>query len=191
MSSGVLTCGSTNAGTFSVIVSNSEGSVTSQVALLTVSSSSVGVIAQWNFNSITPDGVLTTGSTSPSTGSGTASLLTGTTSTFATGDTNSDPAGGTDGTTILWDLTDPAQSRPFGSPLSSHTGPLNFMAFSRDGHTLATGSGSVVLWDLTNLDNLRDHAVQQACSITGGGPWPASRFPDKQVVVNLRHCLLV
>lgn len=76
----------TDAGAYSVIVTNSVGSVTSKVATLTVSTSAAGVIAQWNFNGST---------TAPSTGSGTASLAGGATATFAGGDTVRDPAGST------------------------------------------------------------------------------------------------
>ncbi|GIW75459.1 MAG: hypothetical protein KatS3mg104_0522 [Phycisphaerae bacterium] len=56
-------------------------------------------ITQWNFNSPTPDGNTSTGTTSPSTGSGTATLIGGTTATFASGDASggsSDPATGDD-----------------------------------------------------------------------------------------------
>lgn len=86
----------TNAGSYSVVITNSVGSVTSAVAVLTVVSGTSGVIAQWNFNSAPPDGSTTTGTTSPSVGSGTATLVGGSTATFATGDTTLDPAGSTD-----------------------------------------------------------------------------------------------
>jgi len=49
------------------------------------SSSSAGVITQWTFNSIAPDASTSTGTTSPSTGSGTLALIGSTTSTFAGG----------------------------------------------------------------------------------------------------------
>lgn len=55
-------------------------------------SSQAAVITQWNFNSTSPDGTSTTGSTDPSTGVGVASLIGGTTSTFASGVGGSDPA---------------------------------------------------------------------------------------------------
>lgn len=44
-------------------------------------------------------------------------------------------------------------------------------AFSPDGRTLAVSAdnGNVNLWDLTDLNQVRDHAVQRACSITHGG----------------------
>ena len=57
---------------YSVVVSNYAGSVTSSVAVLTVNSTPPGIIAQWNFNSVPADGSTTTGSTSPSIGTGTA-----------------------------------------------------------------------------------------------------------------------
>lgn len=86
-----------DAGNYTVVVTNSGGSVTSAVAVLTVNPPATGnIIAQWNFNSVPADGVTTTGSTTPSIGSGTASLTGGTTATFATGDTVLDPAGNTD-----------------------------------------------------------------------------------------------
>jgi endonuclease/exonuclease/phosphatase family metal-dependent hydrolase len=88
----------TNAGAYSVIVSNSVGSVTSQVATLTVSIgiSPTNIVAQWNFNSASPDANTTTGSTLPSIGAGTASLIGGVTATFAGGDASLDVGGGTD-----------------------------------------------------------------------------------------------
>lgn len=50
------------------------------------------VIAQWNFNSNPADGSSSTGSTTPSIGSGTVSLTGGTTATFASGTGSSDTA---------------------------------------------------------------------------------------------------
>src|SRR5688572_16990501 len=50
------------------------------------------VIAQWNFNSVPPDGSFSSGSTNPSTGSGALFMVGATTYTFATGHTT-DPAG--------------------------------------------------------------------------------------------------
>jgi endonuclease/exonuclease/phosphatase family metal-dependent hydrolase len=86
----------TNAGNYSVVITNITGSVTSSAAPLMVLFTNPVVFAQWNFNSITPDGNTTTGTTTPSTGMGTAALVNGTTATFATGDTTLDPAGSTD-----------------------------------------------------------------------------------------------
>ena len=86
----------TNAGNYSVVITNLAGSVTSSIAVLSLITTQAVVIAQWNFNSATPDGSTATGTTVPSFGGGTASLIGGTTATFATGDTTFDPAGSTD-----------------------------------------------------------------------------------------------
>jgi len=85
-----------DAGNYSVVVSNYAGSITSAVAVLTVNVTPPGVIAQWNFNSTVPDALTSTGVSTPSVGSGTASLVGGATATFAGGDSALDPAGSTD-----------------------------------------------------------------------------------------------
>jgi hypothetical protein len=57
------------------------------------------VVTQWNFNSTVADGNTATGVITPVIGSGIASLIGGTTSTFASGDAgggSSDPASGDD-----------------------------------------------------------------------------------------------
>jgi hypothetical protein len=67
--------------------------------LALASTTHAATIAQWNFNSTTPDGNVATGILTPNIGSGTATLVGGTTSTFASGDTSggsSDPATGDD-----------------------------------------------------------------------------------------------
>jgi endonuclease/exonuclease/phosphatase family metal-dependent hydrolase len=88
-----------DAGNYTVVITNIAGAVTSApAALAVIASNQLSVIAQWNFNSTTPDASTSTGSTTPSTGSGTASLVGGTTATFATGDTTFDPVGSTDNT---------------------------------------------------------------------------------------------
>jgi endonuclease/exonuclease/phosphatase family metal-dependent hydrolase len=85
-----------DAGNYSVVVTNSYGSATSLVAVLTFSSSPSGDFARWDFNSTNPDGTPTTGTLNPALGSGTASYVGGVTGTFATGslaDTNADNSG--------------------------------------------------------------------------------------------------
>src|SRR5882672_1087872 len=60
-----------------------------------LSSAAADVIAQWNFNSVPSDASTSTGTNRPSVGLGTASLVGGTTATYAAGSTN-DPATTTD-----------------------------------------------------------------------------------------------
>jgi endonuclease/exonuclease/phosphatase family metal-dependent hydrolase len=89
----------TNAGNYSVVITNIAGSATSSAALLTVLFTNPAVFAQWNFNSVPGDNNTGTGTTAPSVGSGTASMVGGVTANgtgFATGDTFFDPAGSTD-----------------------------------------------------------------------------------------------
>ena len=66
-----------DAGNYSVVATNIAGSVTSSVVALTVNADNSGIIAQWNFNSVPPDAATGTGTTNPSTGSGTASVVGG------------------------------------------------------------------------------------------------------------------
>lgn len=71
----------------------------SLLALLTSGMAQAAVVTQWNFNSPTADGNTGTGTLLTAIGTGTASLVGGTTSTFASGDASggsSDPAVGDD-----------------------------------------------------------------------------------------------
>jgi WD40 repeat protein len=76
------------------------------------------------------------------------------------------------GETTLWDLTDRAQPRRLGQSLR-YGGGIDAVAFLADGRTLATADDyGVALWDLTDLHNLQDHAVEHACMRTGHGLSP-------------------
>ncbi|MGH3940405.1 MAG: WD40 repeat domain-containing protein [Pseudonocardiaceae bacterium] len=72
---------------------------------------------------------------------------------------------------ILWDLSDRAQPRRLGNPLTDHTSPVKSVDFAPDGRILATASfdNTAILWDLTGLNDLLDHVVERACAIAPGG----------------------
>ena len=84
------------------------------------------------------------------------------------GPTLATSSGDSDDGTILWNLGDPAQPRRMEPPLAEKG---SVVAFSPNGLTLAAGrgDGGIILWDLTALNNLRDHATERGCAITGGG----------------------
>ncbi len=47
-------------------------------------------------------------------------------------------------------------------------GASDVMFFS-DGNTLAARGDTTILWDVSGLNNFRDHAIERACTVTGGG----------------------
>jgi WD40 repeat protein/transcriptional regulator with XRE-family HTH domain len=85
------------------------------------------------------------------------------------GHTLADSDGG--GTIQLWDVTDPAHSRPLGEALlglGHHGETVDSLAFSPDGHTLAGGDntiGKVWRWDVADPMHLRPIGP----ILTGGG----------------------
>lgn len=100
--------------------------------------------------------------------------------------------GGEDGNVILWDITDPRVARRIGAPLheevvidplSGHANWIQALAFRPDGRVLATASedGSVTLWNLGGIVDLRHELQQDACSMSGAGLRPdqwARYIPD-------------
>jgi len=98
-----------NAGNYSVVVTNISGAATSAPALLAVLvPSQTSIIAQWNFNSVTPDASTSSGTTMPSTGAGTASAVGGVSPSFVGGSANDPASSGTDNS--AWTTTGyPAQ----------------------------------------------------------------------------------
>jgi hypothetical protein len=79
---------------------------------------------------------------------------------------------GIDNVVTLWDLTDLSRPTRRGPPLTDYTGPVVSMAFSPDGHTLATASiendNTIILWDLT------DPARPTRRTLAGHTNWPSS-----------------
>jgi hypothetical protein len=107
------------------------------------------IITQWTFNSPTPDGNTATGTTDPAIGSGTASLVGGTTATFASGDAgtgSSDPATGDDS---AWNTTTYApqgtQDRQRGAQFAVSTVGYQNIRFSFDLRHSNTAANTVAL----------------------------------------------
>ena len=73
--------------------------------------------------------------------------------------------------TALWDMTDPARPIRVGLPfLSTGTGAYD-LAIAVDGRTMAVGdrAGTIGIWDLSGLNDRRQHALEQACAFAGAG----------------------
>jgi WD40 repeat protein len=77
--------------------------------------------------------------------------------------------GSFDRTVALWDVTDPARPA-LRATVAGHTDAVRSVAFSPDGHTFATGGSDqqVLLWNVDELRDLTDHAVDRACALLGG-----------------------
>jgi len=74
----------------------------------------------------------------------------------------------TDVAAIVWDISDRAHPHRLQT-LSGHTGPVNAVEISPDGHTVITGSKRIVLWDITQVANMVSNPGDQACMITKRG----------------------
>lgn len=139
-------------GDYSALVTNIAGSVLSSNATLTVNSSTPAIIAQWNFNSITPDANVATGNTTPSTGSGTAALIGGTTATFATGSGTDPTSSGNDNSG--WNTTSypaaTANNKTAGVQFNVSTAGKENIAVSWDERVSNTGSKYMRLQYTTN-----------------------------------------
>ncbi len=91
-----------NQGSYSVVIGNVNGNyTTSSVATLSLLATPATSIARWDFNATN---ILDVTAPAPSSGSGTASLVNGTTATFNSG-TYSDPAGAPGAANIGWNTT--------------------------------------------------------------------------------------
>ncbi len=128
--------------------------ICASTAFLATSASAV-TITQWDFNSVVPDGNTSTGSTGPSLGTGSASLIGGATASFASGNSeggSSDPNSGDDS---AWNLsTWPAQGT--GSGTRGARFALSTIGFQN----------IVVTWDQRN-SNTAPNALQLQYTLDG------------------------
>jgi endonuclease/exonuclease/phosphatase family metal-dependent hydrolase len=158
-------------GYYSVVVTNFVGSVTSSAAALTVLFTNPVVFAQWNFNSVPADATTTTGTTAPSIGSGTATLVGGVTTNnpgFATGDTALDPAPSGDNT--AWNTT--------GYPASGN----NKTAGAQFAVSTAGKQNIVISWGLRSSNTGGKYFRLQYSTNSGAG---FADFPAAVTVTNV------
>lgn len=122
-------------------------------------SAGADIITQWNFNSSPADANTATGTTTPNIGTGTLSLLGGTTATFASGDASggsTDPAAGDDSGYNL--TTFAAQGTESGlRGLGAATGTTGFQDI-------------VITWD-QRYSNTSSRWTQFEYTIDGGMSW--------------------
>ncbi|WP_051830155.1 MULTISPECIES: WD40 repeat domain-containing protein [Streptomyces] len=84
--------------------------------------------------------------------------------------------GVTDGTVRLWNVSDHSRPALLGQPLSGYTSPVRAMAFSPDGHILATAGTSVRLWRVT--DPAHPTAIGQPMAIAAAELTSLAFTPD-------------
>jgi len=139
----------------------------------------MATITQWNFNSPTPDANTSTGTTAPAIGTGTATLVGGTTATFASGDASggsSDPATGDDSG---WNVsTFPAQSispKTAGVQFSVPTTGFQNITVSFDQRHSNTAANRAVFQYSTDGTNFTDLT---AFTATAGDTWNNGRTAD-------------
>ncbi|MEI9864670.1 MAG: immunoglobulin domain-containing protein [Limisphaerales bacterium] len=158
----------TNAGDYSVIITNIAGSVTSSVATLTILVTNPVVFAQWNFNSSPADANTATGLTSPSIGSGIASLAGGIAGSFVGGDAALDPAPTADNT--AWTTTtypaSTANNKTAGVQFKTSTVGMQNIVVSWSQRSSNTGGKYFRLQYSTNGINFMDFPA--AMTVTTG-----------------------
>ncbi|MDH6579120.1 caspase family protein [Kitasatospora sp. MAP5-34] len=79
-------------------------------------------------------------------------------------------SGSDDRTVIVWDVTNPVQPQDLGGT-STRTGSITAVAITPDGKTLLSGAEDKIVNvnDLGQLDELRNHAHELACTRASGG----------------------
>jgi hypothetical protein len=172
------------------------GSLFSAIALTTLSTAAqAATLTQWNFNSVPVDSPAdtTTGTLTPSIGSGAASTIGGTTATFAAGGTSAtgnatnstDPATTDDSG---WNLTNfPAQgttSKTAGAQFLVSTLGFQNIIISFDQRHSNTSARDVVFQYTTNGSVFTDFANFSA---TAGDTWFNNRTVDLSSIVGVNN----
>ena len=99
--------------------------------------------------------------------------------------------GSDDKIVTVFDISDPVRPRRLGDPLTGPLGPAATVAFTPDGRFLAVPGSTdpVLIWDLAGLNDLRAHAVDNACARTGGGLSPnESSAADIEIISYQNTC---
>jgi hypothetical protein len=154
--------------------------MTAAAAALIALPASADTLVQWNFNSPTPDANTGTGTTMPAIGMGVASLVGGTTATFASGDASggsSDPATGDDSG---WNTTTYAAQgsgdKTRGASFSTSTVGFENIVFSFDLRHSNTSSRFEAVQYTTDGSSWTDIIVFDADQ--GGDRWYNGRMVD-------------
>lgn len=136
---------------------------------LVATTCSADIITQWNFNSAVPDGLTTTGSTIPNVGAGTASLVGGTTATFASGGGSTDPGVDDTGWNTTTYATQGTGNKSRGVQFAVSTRGYKDITISWDQRHSNTSSRFVQFqYSLDGGSTFTDHTL---FTHIGGGTW--------------------
>lgn len=136
---------------------------------LVATTCSADIITQWNFNSTVPDGLTTTGSTTPNVGAGTASLVGGTTATFASGGGSTDPGVDDTGWNTTNYATQSTGNKSRGVQFAVSTRGYKDISISWDQRHSNTSSRFVQFqYSLDGGNTFTDHTL---FTHVGGGTW--------------------
>ncbi|PMP78584.1 MAG: endonuclease [Roseiflexus castenholzii] len=138
------------------------------------------IITQWTFNSNPPDGNTATGTTIPAVGSGPASLVGGTTATFASGDASGGSTDPTTGDDSAWNTTTYApqgtEDRQRGAQFAVSTVGYQNISFSFDLRHSNTAANTIAL--LYSTDGGMTFSEATTFTATAGDAWFNNRAFD-------------